>query len=109
MFLYGSPLDQSSARGTEPEEEFKGSPFTMIYLDRLRNLVREKYAEMRVALSELMRQSEMEDISPRSTTGRNKRSVHNLPMGGVELMSVFSEDSHSERQERLNNLKREKM
>ena len=55
MFMYGSPLEQTSRDSVAAEEAFNGSPFTMIYLDRLRNLVREQYAEMRVALSELMR------------------------------------------------------
>ena len=44
--------------------------------------MREKYAEMRVALSELMRQQEEEASNlPNLNSGRGKNSVYNLPMG----------------------------
>ncbi len=51
VYIYGKPIRASFS--DEVIDDFKGSPFTMIYIDRLRNLVREKYEEIRDALDEV--------------------------------------------------------
>ena len=61
LFLYGSDDLQS----------FSGSPSALIYLDRLRNLVKEKFEEIGQALEEMMQKSRLTSSSFASSRGFN--------------------------------------
>ena len=82
IYIYGNDL-QSSYR-EEPVNDFTGSPFVMIYLDRLRNLIREKYEEIKEALEEVNGRSSL--VVP-AATYRN----HSASEGKFSIVESESE------------------